>query len=221
MEKWSVYIHINMINGKVYVGITHFNNPENRWRKGHGYRKTSLFYKAIKKYGWDNFSHIVLGKFPKEDACDLERTLISIYKKKEKSYNIGLGGEGAESFSEETIEKLKQYTPWIKGRHHTDETKKKIGEASRGRKKSEETRRKLSKARKGAKLNWSPSKEQRQAIRNRFSKPVIQYSLQEEFIREFPSATEAENALNGKGSHIGCCCLGKRKTAYGYIWRYK
>lgn len=44
-----------------------------------------------------------------------------------------------------------------------------------------------------------------------------------ETIREFNSLTEASNYLNkGKGgiSHISDVCNGKRKTAYGYYWRY-
>lgn len=42
-----------------------------------------------------------------------------------------------------------------------------------------------------------------------------------EIIREFSSTTEAEQYLGGKGHHVSCCCNGKRKTAYGYIWKYK
>lgn len=46
-------------------------------------------------------------------------------------------------------------------------------------------------------------------------------SLIYNIINRFSSASEAERYLNGRGSHIGCCCLGKRKTAYGYKWKYE
>jgi hypothetical protein len=42
-----------------------------------------------------------------------------------------------------------------------------------------------------------------------------------EILKEFNSTTEAETFLNAKGHHVSCCCNHKRKTAYGYKWRYK
>ena len=52
-------------------------------------------------------------------------------------------------------------------------------------------------------------------------KPVLQLDINNKIINRFSSASEAERYLNGKGSHISCCCLGKRKTAYSYKWRYE
>lgn len=223
-RRYIVYLHINKLNGKVYVGITHYiYNPNRRWRDGLGYRRTSLIYKAIQKYGWDNFSHIVFCKTIKERACLLEQTLIRFYKGKKLSYNIGLGGEGSNSFSEETREKLRQYTPWIKGRHHTDETKKKISEASR-RPCSEEAKKKISRANKGynnGMYGRHVSDYVKKLLSDKFSKPVFQLDLNNNIINRFSSASEAERYLNGRGSHISCCCLGKRKTAYGYKWKYE
>ena len=113
-KSYIVYLHINKINRKIYVGITRYvDNPNRRWRNGNGYRRDSIIYKAINKYGWDNFNHIIFCKTSKRTACLLERSLIKLYKKRKISYNIGLGGEGSESFSEETKEKLRSY---IKGR---------------------------------------------------------------------------------------------------------
>lgn len=34
MEKYYVYLHINKINNKVYVGITK-KVPEDRWKRGY------------------------------------------------------------------------------------------------------------------------------------------------------------------------------------------
>lgn len=52
------------------------------------------------------------------------------------------------------------------------------------------------------------------------SKKVYQYDLDGNFIREWVSASEVERQLGYAQSNINACCLGKRKTAYGYIWRY-
>ena len=57
-KKWCVYIHTNKINNKVYIGITS-QEPEIRWDYGFGYKKQTVFWNAIKKYGWNNFEHII------------------------------------------------------------------------------------------------------------------------------------------------------------------
>ena len=52
------------------------------------------------------------------------------------------------------------------------------------------------------------------------SKPVLQFTLDGEFVREWPSTMECER--NGFSSgNVSACCRGERKTAYGYIWKYK
>ena len=50
---YTVYKHINKLNGKVYVGQTSLG-VNDRWKNGKGY-KNGIFRNAIKKYGWDNF----------------------------------------------------------------------------------------------------------------------------------------------------------------------
>lgn len=50
---------------------------------------------------------------------------------------------------------------------------------------------------------------------------VIQYDLENNFIRIFASATEVERQFKIAHNSISACCRGKRKTAGGYIWKYK
>ena len=52
------------------------------------------------------------------------------------------------------------------------------------------------------------------------SKKVLQFTLSGEFIREWPSVMECGRNGFNQGS-VCQCCNGKRKSAYGYIWRYK
>lgn len=57
---YLIYLHRNLINNKVYVGMTCYTkNPNHRWRNGEGY-KDQPFYEDIQKYGWENFEHIIL-----------------------------------------------------------------------------------------------------------------------------------------------------------------
>ena len=56
---FTVYMHINKINDKKYIGITSYSLKE-RWRNGNGYGENTPFGQAIKKYGWNNFEHKIL-----------------------------------------------------------------------------------------------------------------------------------------------------------------
>lgn len=49
---WTVYEHWSP-SGKVYVGITS-QSIKVRWQNGNGYIKCKTFYRAIRKYGWEN-----------------------------------------------------------------------------------------------------------------------------------------------------------------------
>ena len=53
------------------------------------------------------------------------------------------------------------------------------------------------------------------------SEIVLQYDKNENFIEEWPSFMEIKRQLGYSCGSICDCCKGKRKTAYGYIWRYK
>ena len=53
-----------------------------------------------------------------------------------------------------------------------------------------------------------------------WSKPVIQYTLDGQFVKEWESINEADRNGYNHG-HIAACCLGKRKTHKGFIWEYK
>ena len=51
------------------------------------------------------------------------------------------------------------------------------------------------------------------------SKPVLQFTLDGEFVREWPSTMECER--NGfSQQHVSECCLGKRKSHKGFLWMF-
>lgn len=56
-------------------------------------------------------------------------------------------------------------------------------------------------------------------------KPIIQqYDKNMQLVAEYDTPSNASRAVLGDesgGSHIAQCCMGKRKTAYKFIWRYK
>ena len=122
---YTVYIHKNKINNKIYVGLTK-QSPQQRWRDGgKGYKSQKKFWRAIKKYGWDNFEHIIIqDKLNEKQASLLEQELIKLYDSINNGYNIDLGGTTT-NHSLETINKIKNS---MYGHYHTEETKQKISE---------------------------------------------------------------------------------------------
>ena len=113
-------------------------------------------------------------------------------------------------------------TGYWKGKHHSEETRRKMslnhadfkGEKHPlyGKHHSNETRRKISEANKGKKL--SGEKHPR-------SKPILQIDKQTgQVIKTWPCTREVQRILRINPSNISACCLEKRKQAGGYIWKY-
>ena len=145
MKKYKLYLHISP-SGKRYYGITS-QKVEGRWRKnGEGYRESTHFYRAIIKYGWDNFQHIVLfDNLTKAEAKELEVYYIALYDttNPNKGYNVSLGGDIP---NEETVAKRRAS---LMGKQKSEEHKRKLSEANKGKKHSETSKKKMSKSRKG------------------------------------------------------------------------
>ena len=53
------------------------------------------------------------------------------------------------------------------------------------------------------------------------SKAVLQYDKSGNLVSEWPSVLEVQRQTGFVQSSISRCCLGKHKSAYGYIWKYK
>jgi hypothetical protein len=52
------------------------------------------------------------------------------------------------------------------------------------------------------------------------SKTVYKYTLKGVYLKEFVSASEADRSLGKCNSKVSQCCLGKRKSTYGFLWSY-
>ena len=67
-------------------------------------------------------------------------------------------------------------------------------------------------------LNYGTVKER---IAKKLSKPVFQFDKNGKFISEYPSAMDAERKTGIDHGHIVQVCNGIRKSARGYVWKYK
>ena len=223
MERtYCVYIHTNTINNKKYIGLTK-QPPELRWGlNGRNYQnKCPVFWCAIKKYGWDAFSHeIVASNLTKREACDLEVKLIEKYRTQEREhgYNMLAGGD-APNITPEIRAKMSKAMMGNKnglGKPCSEEKKKKISDAQKGRKFSEEHRLNISLATKG-KTRGPCSEEKRKKISDSHKKkPVICVETGE----IYPSIQQCARELGIEATYICACCKGRLKAIKGYHFEY-
>lgn len=206
-NNWTVYRHKSP-SGKVYVGITSMQ-PELRWSKGYG--KQTIFGKAIKKYGWNNFSHdILFTHLTKEKAEEKEIEFIKIYKDARISYNDAEGGFCRGKQSEQTKQLIRQKALGHKrnlGHVTSETTKKKIGEANRGRRVKEEVKEKL---RNHPNIKGNTNRR----------KTLYQLNDRGELIAIYNSTYEAQLKTNISRCNISACCKGRLQHAGGFKWTY-
>jgi group I intron endonuclease len=128
-----------------------------------------------------------------------------------KELSIRMKGENNpfynKQLSEEHKEKIKLSHLGKKREPHTQETKAKISAANMGKKKLH--------------LGVPRTAECREKLSITHSKAVLQFSKNGEFICEYPSGKEAALVTGTAPQNISRCCLGKSKTANGFIWKLK
>lgn len=135
--KFCVYKH-TLSDGRAYIGIT--SQPTSRrWRpNGEGYVKSSYFYNAIQKYGWGAFEHEVLfSGLTEKEAKAKERELVAEFRTNEREFGFNLtdGGDSVRKMTEEERrEHGRRMSEINRGRHHSEETKRKMSEHMMGEK---------------------------------------------------------------------------------------
>ncbi len=128
---YKVYCHISPSN-KIYIGITQ-QGVNKRWQNGKGYKGNQYFYRAIQKYGWDNFQHeILFENLTKQEAEKKEIELIKKYDSTNinKGYNILEGGNATSGLKGELngmygVHRYGKENPNY-GKKHSAESREKI-----------------------------------------------------------------------------------------------
>ena len=163
-------------------------------RKRWGYGYVGKMGDALNNYPFDLCwkKHIEFQTTNKEQALELEAELMKWYDSVENGYNLSTFSHFG--FTEKTKNKM--------SKSHTGEKNYMFGKHH-----SEASKRKMSEA-----SIKNPSKSK---------KPVLQYSMNGEFIAEYPSTREAERQTGCNHQNICYCCKGKYKYSGGYIWKYK
>ncbi len=132
-----VYMAVNLVNGKKYIGIT-AQRLEQRKRahvKGWGGNNApSLLHRAIKKYGEPAFHFVKIKECSSyQEALDMERFFIKEWK---PEYNMTQGGEGCLGFKmpESVLRKRGERESSLKGKKRPPEVIAKMSAANKGRK---------------------------------------------------------------------------------------
>lgn len=115
-----------------------------------------------------------------------------------------------------------------KENQNEENCKRSRSEVHKGKHLSEETKRKISEAKKGKYIGyWLGKYGDKHPMYGKYgkehpiSKPILQYSKDGVFLKEWECAMDVQRELKIKQTNISMCARGKRPSAGGYIWKYK
>lgn len=225
-------------SGKIYIGQSiNLERRLSRYKSNLNTSKGQIrLNRSFIKYGIENHLFEIVLECLVEDLNVKERYYQELFNCVEAGLNLRYtktldksGKMSAESIAKmvhykknitpEHREKLreigrnKEIMPTMLGKSHSDETKKKMSDASKGKKKTIEHKQKISKS----KLGTIVSDE----TKAKKSKPVLQYDLQGNFIAKYFGIKEAARKVGMSDSLIGDVCRGKCKQGRGFIWKYE
>ena len=238
LGEYIVYMHISP-SGKKYIGITK-QDPKRRWNSGNGYKNNDYFTKAIKKYGWNNFLHIILAEnLTEEQAKEMEISLISKHNSTDRNYgyNITFGGDPCNRGYSEEERKKRAYESqkrWIENnkehflemQRKRDRTEKRHAQANARNKRPEVREKRTEYMRKYRTLNRDKFREQsRKYYRKNNPNPykgkkVLVYDKGGELLFEFSSLRETADNLGYHKNTISNFLRGK-KNCIKYDFKYK
>lgn len=229
-----VYIHIRPdTNEPFYVGE---GRPCRRLNKN---GRNPYWWNIVNKNNGCFISKILYENLSKKDALIKEReTELDLVNKGYKLCNLvecGVyGGMFNKKHTLESIQKMRRpkHTDKSKsliresrlGKKDKPETFNKKSKASKGRIFSKESREKRSKNLKGRKITWN-LKGIKKDLRKKW-KSILQYDLEGNFIKEWPSIKSASENINPAkkvmiGGQITKCAKGKQTKAFNFKWKYK
>ena len=205
-----IYKITNQISGKSYVGKT-LQSVHQRW-KGHCSDKNRYperpLYRAMNKYGIENFTIEEVEKCSDSEARDKECYWINFYDTYKNGYNATLGGDGISHLNYDLIVDLYQQGKTIK-----DISEQLNHDAGH-----------ISTILKSRNISIIPTSE---LNKKKFGKSVKCIELDKIFIsmreaarfliEEGYSKSSIDN-LGGVSGKISQVVNGKRKTAFGFHW---
>lgn len=197
-----IYKATNLVNGKAYIGQT-IRSIDERARQhindAKAMKENFAFHSAIRKYGENNFRWEVIDTADTPDELNTKEVFwikyFDSYIKGESrnGYNMTVGGDSLRG----------EDNPFY-GKNHSDESRERI-----------------SQSKKGQGVGNQRAKGKHTGKDNVMYNPIVQLTLNGEFVAEYETALDGAKAVNGDNSTIGKVCKGKLKSHKGYRWLYK
>lgn len=226
-----VYRHRRLDNNQIfYVGIS-----ENKKRANNKTKRSDWWKKIVKKTNYK--VEIIYENLTREDACELEIFLISLYGRRNLRtgclVNVTDGGDAGTVGRKATDEQIKKMSILRKGIKLSDETKKRMSETHKAlgtkpiiteeslKKKSDSMKGKSSfmKGKKHSEETKIKISNAKRGVESKKKKKVVQINpFNNETVKIFNSYTEAYQET--KINNIVRCIKGLRKTAGNYKWKY-
>ena len=213
---YIIYKAENLINNKIYIGCT----TKSISRRKVNHKSDSLkrgkvkFHKAISTYSADAFEWEQIDTATTTDElAKKEKEYILEYNSKEEGYNSDSGGgiqKTVYQYDVITGELVEKYS-------NLTNAGAVIGLNKQGLSSVCLSVNKLSKG-----FYWTydyvdkfiPLKDMRE-------KKVYQYNLQDEFIKEYNSVSDASKLTGCNKTSIAKVCRQERKTCGGFVWKYE
>lgn len=243
-------------SSRIYVGQSKQLTQRKEWYNGTGINYASMpkLKRSFKKYGVENHIYEIIEYCPLDKLDEREIYWGLHYNTLEEGLNCKLGEQNS-IFSEETKSKMSKAKQGFKLSPES-EAKRQVSlrkvwdEKNRIREEKKKNKPKyiptkehlenLSKAKKGKPIHTKESKQKLKeygktrdlskmwdANKKANSQAILQFSPEGEFIKEWPSANEAELFYNNKrGDNIRSTIRHYKKTgvqrkSYGFIWKSK
>ena len=187
-----IYLIIDLLTGKKYVGQHHYHKPE----LDPNYHGSGRIIKRLYKKRPETLKmEYIKTCYSQEELDEWEKYFIFVYDTMSpKGYNLQEGGRGgtpSENTRKRISEAAKGRTPPNKGKHLSEELRRKISEATKGRTSSEELRRKISEATKG-RTSPNKGKSMSEETRRKMSESHKGKHLSEEQKRKLSEATKRQ-----------------------------
>ena len=196
----GIYKITNPTN-KIYIGQSVDIKHRTKQYKNLNVKSQPAIYNSIKKYGWEKH------KFEIIEQCTLELlnerevywgNYYNVLSSNGLNCRLGNAGGKMNEKAKKNISKALtgRKTPWNK------ERMSKVGKSNKGK---------------------ARSTDFKNNVRKNNSKPILQYSMDMELIKEWECGFDAARYLGKGNAAISECTNGKagRKSAYGYIWKFK
>lgn len=208
-----IYQIVNDVNNKIYVGKTEFS-IDKRFKEhcSDAFRERNEkrpLYSAMRKYGIEHF-HIELIE-ETDNPEEREQYWIEQKQSFKNGYNATLGGDGKKYLDYDLIIASYKEIKSVK------DTAISLGISADS-------------VANVLRANNIPIRTSSEVIQKKYGKVVNMYDLQDTFLKTFPSVNVAakymvENNLTGCKmttikQHITEVCMGKRKTAAKFKWKY-